>query len=114
MKYIGNKTRLIGFIEECLRDSAVEFDNSVVYDLFSGTGSVSELFLRHNCKVLSCDNMNYAIAEQYRKLFFRKEPEFEEIENLRQDLSRPMFLKMLVENYKNTLNSEVDIILAVI
>lgn len=82
MKYIGNKARLIGFIEECLRDSAVEFDNSVVYDLFSGTGSVSELFLRHNCKVLSCDNMNYAIAEQYRKLFFRKEPEFEEIEKI--------------------------------
>lgn len=82
MKYIGNKCRLIGFIEDCLKDFKVEYKNVKVYDLFSGTGSVSEFFLKNNCKVLSCDNMNYAIAEQYRRLFFREEPEFNEIKEL--------------------------------
>ena len=76
MKYIGNKCRLICFIEDCLKDFKVEYKNVKVYDLFSGTGSVSEFFLKNNCKVLSCDNMNYAIAEIYRRLFFREEPEF--------------------------------------
>ena len=82
MKYIGNKCRLIGFIEDCLKDFKVVYKNVKVYDLFSGTGSVSEFFLKNNCKVLSCDNMNYAIAEQYRRLFFREEPEFNEIKEL--------------------------------
>ena len=79
MKYIGNKSRLIGFIEECLNDFNIDYRECKVYDLFSGTGSVSEFFLKNNCKVLSCDNMNYAIAEQYRRLYFRKEPKFNEL-----------------------------------
>lgn len=79
MKYIGNKSRLIGFIEECLKDFNIHYNNCKVYDLFSGTGSVSEFFLKNDCKVLSCDNMNYAIAEQYRRLYFRKEPRFNEL-----------------------------------
>ena len=82
MKYIGNKSRLIGFIEESLLDAKINYKNTVVYDLFSGTGSVSEFFLKNNCEVFSCDNMNYAIAEQYRKLFFREEPEFSELKNI--------------------------------
>ena len=82
MKYIGNKARLIGFIEECLKDSEIDYREATVYDLFSGTGSVSEFFLKNNCSVFSCDNMNYAIAEQYRKLFFREEPKFYELKNI--------------------------------
>lgn len=79
MKYIGNKTRLINFIEDSLKESGIDYNNSLVYDLFSGTGSVSEFFIKNNCRVLSCDNMNYAIAEQYRKLYYREEPEFKEL-----------------------------------
>lgn len=79
MKYIGNKTRLINFIEDSLKESGIDYNNSLVYDLFSGTGSVSEFFVKNNCRVLSCDNMNYAIAEQYRKLYYREEPKFEEL-----------------------------------
>jgi adenine-specific DNA-methyltransferase len=82
MKYIGNKSRLIGFIEDCLIDSEINYKNALVYDLFSGTGSVSEFFLKNNCDVLSCDNMNYAIVEQYRKLFFREEPVFTELKEI--------------------------------
>ena len=82
MKYIGNKARLINFIQNCLNDSNIEYENKRVFDLFSGTGSVSEFFLNNNCEVYSVDNMNYAIAEQYRRIFFRKEPEFHEIEGI--------------------------------
>lgn len=82
MKYIGNKSRLIGFIEESLLDAKINYKNTTVYDLFSGTGSVSEFFLKNNCEVFSCDNMNYAIAEQYRKLFFREEPKFNELKKI--------------------------------
>lgn len=82
MKYIGNKSRLIWFIEESLKDAKINYEDAIVYDLFSGTGSVSEFFLRNNCKVFSCDNMNYAIAEQYRRLFFRKEPIFGELKQI--------------------------------
>lgn len=79
MKYIGNKTRLIDFIENCMIDSNIDYKNVVVYDLFSGTGSVSEFFKKNNCDVYSCDNMNYAIVEQYRKLYFNEEPSFKEL-----------------------------------
>ena len=82
MKYIGNKSRLIDFIEQSLLDSKINYKNVTVYDLFSGTGSVSEFFLKNNCEVFSCDNMNYAIAEQYRKLFFREEPKFNELKKI--------------------------------
>lgn len=79
MKYIGNKTRLIPFIESCLQGLNINYQNRTVVDLFSGTGSVSEFFMQHGCEVFSCDNMNYAIAEQYRKLYFRQEPQFPEL-----------------------------------
>ena len=82
MKYIGNKSRLLGFIEESLIDFGVKYKDVVVYDLFAGTGSVSEFFLKNGCEVYSCDNMNYSKAEQYRKLYFNKEPEFNELKEI--------------------------------
>lgn len=82
MKYIGNKSRLLGFIEDSLVDFGVNYKNIVAYDLFAGTGSVSEFFLKNGCEVYSCDNMNYSGAEQYRKLYFNKEPEFKELKEV--------------------------------
>ena len=82
MKYIGNKSRLLGFIEDSLIDFGINYKNVVAYDLFAGTGSVSEFFLKNDCEVYSCDNMNYSEAEQYRKLYFKKEPEFNELKEV--------------------------------
>lgn len=79
MKYIGNKTRVLHFIEECLKKSKVEYKNVKVADLFAGTGSVSNFFLRNGCSVYSCDNMTYSICEQYRINFFTSEPSFYEL-----------------------------------
>ena len=79
MKYIGNKTRLLDFIQESLKSSNIDIKNKIVIDLFSGTGSVSNMFLKNNCNVISCDIMTYSIAEQYRINYFRNEPTFLEL-----------------------------------
>ncbi len=82
MKYIGNKSRLISFIENSLISSKIEFKNKKVADLFSGTGAVSNFFLRNNCSVFSCDNMTYSIAEQYRVNYYNEEPKFPELKQI--------------------------------
>lgn len=79
MKYIGNKTRLLNFIESSIKKSKIKYSNVFVADLFSGTGSVSNFFLNNSCRVYSCDNMTYSIAEQYRINYFNTYPKFEEI-----------------------------------
>lgn len=79
MKYIGNKTRLLDFIQESLKSSNIDIKDKTVIDLFSGTGSVSNMFLKNNCNVMSCDIMTYSIAEQYRINYFRNEPTFSEL-----------------------------------
>lgn len=82
MKYIGNKTRILKFIEECLRKEKIEFKGKIIVDLFAGTGSVSNFFLRNNCIVYACDNMTYSIAEQYRVNYYSKEPLFGELNDI--------------------------------
>jgi len=82
MKYIGNKTRLLPFIEECLIAEEIEYNNVSVIDLFAGTGSVSKFFKAHGCIIKTCDFMTYSIAEQYRTIFFDTEPVFNELEEV--------------------------------
>lgn len=51
-----------------------------------------------------------AVKNRYNKKTYKrwaaelKISEFEEIELLRKDMSRPMFLRMLIDLYKNNLN----------
>lgn len=82
MKYIGNKTRVINFIKSSLEENEIKYNNIKVIDLFAGTGSVSKFFLQNNCNVISCDNMTYSICEQYRTNYFRREPNFKEIDEI--------------------------------
>lgn len=82
MKYIGNKTRILDFIESCMKKSNIDYKNKKVADLFSGTGSVSGMFLRNGCDTYSCDNMTYSICEQYRTNFYKVEPTFKELEKI--------------------------------
>lgn len=79
MKYLGNKTRVLSFIKKCMDDSNINFNSKKVADLFSGTGSVSNYFLKNGCIVYSCDNMTYSIVEQYRINYYDKEPLFNEL-----------------------------------
>ena len=79
MKYLGNKDRLINFIESSLREAEVEIDNARVIDFFAGTGSVSRFFLAHGCEVTAVDNMHYSEAEMYKSFGFFQEPKFHEL-----------------------------------
>lgn len=79
MKYIGNKTRVLAFIQSCMDTSKIDYKNKKVADLFAGTGSVSNFFLKNGCEVYSCDNMTYSICEQYRVNYFSREPSFKEL-----------------------------------
>lgn len=79
MKYIGNKTKVLDFIESTLLDAGINYHKKNVIDLFAGTGSVSNFFLKNECNVISCDNMTYSIAEQYRVNYFNEYPEFDEL-----------------------------------
>lgn len=82
MKYIGNKTRLIDFIEKCLEDSEVDFHSKRVLDLFAGTGAVSLFFKSNDCSVTSVDFMTFSICNLYYFNRFPEEPSFAEIETL--------------------------------
>lgn len=53
MKYLGNKSRVLGFIEEVLQK--VNSGDESALDLFSGTGSVSNLLSNYFKKVVSVD-----------------------------------------------------------
>jgi adenine-specific DNA-methyltransferase len=63
MKYIGNKTRLLEFIEESLVKSGVPMQG-VFTDLFAGTGSVGQHFKRKGFSVISNDFLYFSYVLQ--------------------------------------------------
>jgi adenine-specific DNA-methyltransferase len=95
MKYIGNKTRVINFIEDSLKKEKIDYNHKKIIDLFAGTGSVSTFFLKNGSTVYSCDNMLYSICEQYRVNFFSNEPDFKELSSILDDCSLDGVLKYL-------------------
>lgn len=54
-RYIGNKHKLLSFIDNVLNYNKVEFNSFA--DLFAGTGVVSEYFLSKNKSVIINDNL---------------------------------------------------------
>jgi adenine-specific DNA-methyltransferase len=58
MRYIGNKTRLLGFIRHVLRARGIRGGTAV--DPFSGTASVARDFKRLGFAVIASDIMEYA------------------------------------------------------
>ncbi len=82
MKYIGNKTRLIRFIQKSLDDFGLEYSNKKVLDLFTGTGSMTGFFKFYSCEVTSIDNLNCSINEIYRKFYYNEYPVFNELNDI--------------------------------
>lgn len=95
MKYIGNKTRIINFIEYSLKQEKIDYNNKKILDLFAGTGSVSTFFLKNDSIVYSCDNMLYSVCEQYRVNYFNVEPNFIELSKIVKDCSLDGILNYL-------------------
>ena len=78
MKYIGNKTRLLEFIDKSMRESGVPV-GGVFVDMFGGTGSVGKHFKNKGYKIISNDLMLYSYIAQYVNVYMNKIPKFSKI-----------------------------------
>ena len=65
MKYIGNKSNLLGFIEESLKSAGVQLQGTFT-DLFSGTTSVAEHFKKLGFSVTANDSILKWLVSRFR------------------------------------------------
>jgi adenine-specific DNA-methyltransferase len=75
MKYIGNKSRLLGFIENSLAEANVPLEGTFA-DLFAGTANVGFHFKQHGMKIVSNDFMTYSYYLQRAMLEINEIPKF--------------------------------------
>ena len=75
MRYIGNKSKLLDFIEGVIEKYKIKGDSFV--DLFSGTSSVGDYF-KDNYKILSNDFMYYSYVFSKAKLLNDSIPKFDD------------------------------------
>ncbi len=73
MRYIGNKTRLLGFIGRILRARGIR--GGVAVDPFSGTASVARRLKRRGFQVVAADLMEYAYVFARAYVEVAREPE---------------------------------------
>ena len=78
MKYIGNKSNLLGFIEESLKTAAVPFQGTFT-DLFSGTTSVAEHFKKLGFSITANDFMTYSYVFQRAFIESNEIPTFDKV-----------------------------------
>lgn len=78
MKYIGNKTRLLEFIDSSMASAGISF-TGVFADLFSGTASVGKHFKDKGFQVISNDLMTYSYYAQYVFIKINEMPSFSKI-----------------------------------
>lgn len=78
MKYIGNKTNLLGFIEDSLKSYQVPLEGTFT-DLFSGSTSVAEHFKKLGLSVIANDFMTYSYVLQKAFIESNQIPTFEKI-----------------------------------
>jgi adenine-specific DNA-methyltransferase len=102
VKYIGNKSNLLGFIEESLKTAEVPFHGTFT-DLFSGTTSVAEHFKKLGFSVTANDFMTYSYVLQKAFVESNASPTFEKaIETL--DLQSAGTPVETILNYLNNLD----------
>ncbi len=75
MRYIGNKTRLLGFIRRVLRARGIEPGSAV--DPFTGTASVASELKRLGFRVVASDIMEYAYVFGRAYVEVAAEPSFD-------------------------------------
>src|SRR5699024_9069897 len=73
MRYLGNKSKLLHFIDEVINKYNIE--GEVFADLFAGTGVVGDFF-KGKFKIISNDYMYYSKVISKAKLLNNVEPTF--------------------------------------
>ena len=74
MRYLGNKTKLLPFIEESIKD--INENIETVFDITSGTCSVSEYFKKQNKNVISNDILYLSYVFQKARVCLNKKYDF--------------------------------------
>ena len=80
MKYIGNKTRLLDFIFESLKEDSIPISGTFC-DIFGGTGSVGRFFKEKGMAIISNDIMTYSYYHQYTNVYLNSVPSFKKLFN---------------------------------
>ena len=96
LRYLGNKTKLLIFIESVIDKYNIE--GETFGDLFSGTGSVGDFF-KNSYKILSNDFLYYSYVINKAKLNNNKTPDFSKF--------KKEYKKDIYE-YLNEMNFEPD------
>lgn len=78
MKYIGNKTRLLPFIEHTITSSGISLSGTFI-DIFGGTGSVGKHFKDLGMQVISNDIMTYSYVFQQVLIRINQVPSFDKL-----------------------------------
>ena len=96
--YIGNKRKILPFIERSLNQIGIK--DYTFLDLFSGSGIVSRLAKVHGAKKIIANDLEY-YANILNRVFLRNEEgDKKEFEDIKQDiLSKPLFEGWVCENY---------------
>ena len=79
MRYLGNKTKLLPFIENVI--NKYDIDGEIFADLFSGTGAVGDYF-KDKYQIYSNDFMYYSYVFSKAKLMNNSIPKFSKFEKL--------------------------------
>lgn len=75
MRYYGNKTKLLPFIEQVVKNTGINGTSSFV-DLFSGTSSVGKHFKKLGYTVIANDNLEFSYALSKTFIELNKQPNF--------------------------------------
>ncbi len=83
MRYIGNKSKLIPFIRQALKELGVT--GTTACDPFAGTAAVARFLKAHGYGVTSSDIMSFSYALQWAYVVVDQPPEFRSLRNIAQD-----------------------------
>lgn len=103
MRYIGNKSNLLGFIYSIVKEN--NLPKGSFCDIFSGTTSVARFFKSKGFRVLSNDFMAYSYVFQRAYIKNNTEPKFL---GLKKIITNPDIFKVIA--YLNNLEGKKDFI----
>ena len=96
--YIGNKRKILPFIERSLNQIGIK--DYTFLDLFSGSGIVSRLAKVHGAKKIIANDLEYYSMVLNTVFLRNEEGDKKEFEEMKQDiLSRPLWEGWVCENY---------------
>ena len=90
MRYLGNKSELLEFIELPLAENNIT--TGTLFDLFAGSGSVSKYFKRKNYRIISNDFMFYSYVFSKAYIENNTTPTFK---GLREVIPNPSLKKVI-------------------